>query len=580
MPSFVLPALPAGARLEVLEVGAAPVVRRFLHALDLPGLLRRRLPALPGPPPELPTATVLSVLLTNLLLARRPLYGISAWAASFVPEHLGLLPGQAALLTDDRCGRALDHLHRADRASLLTAVAVGAIRAFRLGLSRLHQDTTSVTLSGQYPGQEADTAGDPTARICRGYNKDHRPDLKQLLYNRTVTADGAVPIHCKIHDGNTADEKVHLQTWRDLCGLVGGPDFLYVADSKLCSKDNMGPITAGGGRFLTVMPRTRREDGRFRARMQEGPVNWSEVLRKANPRGRGKPEVVYHGFEDEAGSQEGYRILWYLSSQKKDRDKEARHRKVRKARKRLQRLRPPGRGKAFATEQAAREAAQKVLGKAKAEGWLRVRVEEEVRVRHVQAGPGRPGPNTLFRQVQVKRYKIRVEEDADGLRRAEACDGLFPLMTNDRKLSVAEALSAYKYQPYAEKRHEQLKTAFGVRPMWLKKARRVESLLWLYHLVEVVQALVEREVRRHMERGGIRGVALYPEGRGSKAPTAGLVLGVLQGHRRYQMLDRPGQLVHASHDPLPAAAQQVLRFLGVTPSAYGLPQPPPPPSSP
>jgi transposase len=450
MPSFVLPALPAGSRLEVLEVGAAPVVHRFLDVLDLPGLLQRHLPVLPGPAPELPTATVLSVLLSNLLLARQPLYGLSAWAASFVPDHLGLLPGQAALLTDDRCGRALDHLHRADRASLLTAVAVRTIRVFRLGLSRFHQDTTSITLSGQYPSQAADTADEPPARICRGYNKDHRPDLKQLVYNRTVTADGAVPIHCKIHDGNTTDDSVHQRTWLDLCELVGGPDFLYVADSKLCSKDNMGRIAQGGGRFLTVMPRTRGEDSRFRLWVQQNAVNWSEVLRKPNPRGKSKPEVVYHGFEEEAGSQEGYRILWYLSSQKKERDKEARQRKLRKTRKRLERLRPPGRGKAFRSEQAAREAAQKVIDKAKVGEWLRVRIEEEVQLKHVQVGPGRPGPDTLYRQVQIKRYKIRVEEDEAALRRAQACDGLFPLMTNDKMLSLAEALAAYKYQPYAE----------------------------------------------------------------------------------------------------------------------------------
>jgi transposase len=579
MPSFVLPGLPDGSRLDVLEVGAAPLVRRFLDLLGLPGLLQRHLPQLPGPQPELPTATVLGVLLHNLLLARQPLYGVSAWAASFVPDHLGLLPGQAALLTDDRCGRSLDHLHKADRASLLTAVAVRVIRLFRLGLTQFHQDTTSVTLSGQYPDQTADATDTAPARICRGYNKDHRPDLKQLVYNRTVTADGAVPIHCKIHDGNTTDDSVHLQTWLDLCELVGSTDFLYVADSKLCSKDNMRAIAEGGGRFLTVMPRTRSEDGRFRAWIQQNAVSWSEVLRKLNPRGQNKPEVVYHGFEDETPSQEGYRILWYLSSPKKQRDKQARQSKLRKARKRLERLRPPGRGKAFATEQAAREAAQKVLDKAKVQDWLRVRIDEEVRVKHVQVGPGRPGPNTRFRQVQVKRYKIRVEENEEGLRRAEVCDGLFPLMTNDKGLSLAEALAAYKYQPYAEKRHEQLKSVFGVRPMWLKKARRVESLLWLYHLVEVVQALLERQVRRHMKQAGTKSLALYPENRGSKMPTAELVLAVLQGHRRYQLLGEQGQPVHTFHDPLPAPGRQLLAFLGVSPSAYGLPQPPPGPSS-
>jgi transposase len=572
MPSFALPALPAGCRLEVLEVGAAPVIRRLLEALDLPGLLERHLPRLRGRPAGLPSSTVLCVLLTNLLLARKPLYGISAWAASFVPEHLGLAPGQAALLNDDRCGGSLDHLFRADRASLLTAVVLRAIRIFRLGLSQFHQDTTTITLSGDYPDQPAPEITDRPARICRGYNKDHRPDLKQLLYNRTITADGAVPIHCKIHDGNTSDDSVHRHTWLELQKLVGNSDFLYVADSKLCTKENMNLIAQNNGRFLTVMPRTRAEDDRFRVWMHSHQVSWSEVYRQKNPRGKEKPEVVYHGFEDQTGSQEGYRILWYLSSQKQQRDKEARQKKLNKARRRLQRLRPPGRAAAFPTEQAARQAAQRVLDKAAVQDWLRVRVEEVVQTEHVQAGRGRPGPNTLYKQVQSKTYKIRVEENSEALRQAERCDGLFPLMTNDKGLSLAEALAKYKYQPYAEKRHEQLKSVFGVRPVWLKSARRVESLLWLYHLVEMVQALLEREVRRGMEQGEITSLPLYPEGRHSAAPTAELVLRILQGHRRYQMLNEQGGVMHTFHDPLPEAARQILDFLRIDRSAYGLPR--------
>ena len=157
------------------------------------------------------------------------------------------------------------------------------------------------------------------------------------------------------------------------------------------------------------------------------------------------------------------------------------------------------------------------------------------------------------------------------MRQAERCDGLFPLMSNDKDLSLTEALAKDKYQPYAEKRHEQLKSVFCVRPVWLKSARRVESLLWLYHLVELVQALLEREVRRHMEQGEIASLPLYPEKRQSPAPTAELVLGLLQGHRRYRVLNEQGQAVHTFHDPLPEAALQVLDFLRVDRSAYGFP---------
>jgi transposase len=567
MPSFALPELPPGVRLEVLEVGAAPVVRHFLQRLDLPGLFNRHLPRLRGRQPKLPTSTVLGVLLSNLLLARRPLYGISAWAASFVPEHLGLAPGQAALLNDDRCGDSLDHYYRADRASFLTAIVLRVVDRFQLELSQFHQDTTTITLSGEYPDQPAAETTDRPARICRGYNKDHRPDLKQLLYNRTVSADGAVPVHCKVHDGNTSDSSVHRDTWLAVQKIVGSSDFLYVADSKLCNRDDMGLIAGNDGRFLTVMPRTRAEDERFRVWMHSNPVSWSEVSRKKNPRGKDKADVVYHAFEDPAGSLEGYRILWYLSSQKKQRDSDARRKKLNKTRRQLQRLRPPGRGAAFASEQAARQAAERVLSKAGVQEWLRVRIEEEVQSEHVQVGPGRPGPNTLYKQVQTRTCKIRVEDNEEALRQAERCDGLFPLMTNDKSLSLAGALAKYKYQPYAEKRHEQLKSVFGVRPVWLKNPKRVESLLGLYHLVELIQALLEREVRRHMEQNEIASLPLYPENRHSAAPTAELVLTMLRGHKRYRLLDEQGQVLHTFHDPLPEEAVQVIDFLGVDRSA-------------
>src|SRR6202011_1288806 len=98
---------------------------------------------------------------------------------------------------------------------------------------------------------------------------------------------------------------------------------------------------------------------------------------------------------------------------------------------------------------------------------------------------------------------IGVASNEAALQRAARCDGLFALMSNDKSLSVQTALQKYKYQPYAEKRHQQLKSVFAVRPVWLKNAKRVESFLWLYHLVELVQALLEREVRQQMQEAGI-----------------------------------------------------------------------------
>jgi transposase len=553
--------------LESLEVGATPLLGHFLGRLDLAGLFEGHLPALPGRQPALPTSAVLTLLVHNLLLARVPLYALPAWAARRVPEHLGLPPGQLALLNDDRTGRALDHLYKADRARLLTALVLRVVAEFELDLSEIHQDTTTVTFSGEYADQEPAEQNDRPVRITFGHNKDHRPDLKQLLYGIPITADGAVPVHCKVWDGNTTDDQVHTQTWDFLVLIIGHADFLYVADCKLCSRDNMHHIASRRGRFLTVMPRTRKEDGLFREHARNNPVGWREVHREPNPRRRDGPEQVYQGVEAPWRSAEGYRVLWYRSSAKAEQDAENRRKRLDKAREGLLTLQAK---REFDTPRQALDAGQRILEEEQVQAWLKVEAKGEKEEKYKQSGPGRPGPGTRYERVEKWRYKVAFTEDAEALKEEALTDGVFPLMSNDESLSVQEALLKYKYQPFVEKRHEQLKGGFGVAPMWLKNVKRVEALLWLYHAVELVQALVEREVRKRMEAGGVGSLALYPEGRPCDAPTSNLVFTILEGHRRHRRLDETGQELRRFHDQLPEVAREVLELLGVSLAPYGL----------
>jgi transposase len=178
--------------------------------------------------------------------------------------------GEAALLNEDRVGRALDQLFDADRGSLLTALTLHAISEFVVDCSQLHNDSTSIALHGDYRAADGRArGGKPTPAAMLGHSKDHRPDLKQLVLILTVSADGAVPLAHRVADGNTSDDSTHITTWDGLVALTGRPDFLYVADSKLCTREQMGHIDRRGGRFVTVLPRTRREDA-----LQTSPGGW------------------------------------------------------------------------------------------------------------------------------------------------------------------------------------------------------------------------------------------------------------------------------------------------------------------
>lgn len=138
---------------------------------------------------------------------------------------------------------------------------VRAVQEFGVDLQQLHNDSTTVTFSGEHRGATPETVrrGQRTLAITHGHNKDHRPDLKQLLFILTISADGAVPVHYRAADGNTTDDQTHIHTWDTLRQLVGRADFLYVANSKLCTREALTHIASHGGRFLTVLPRTRRD---------------------------------------------------------------------------------------------------------------------------------------------------------------------------------------------------------------------------------------------------------------------------------------------------------------------------------
>ncbi|EQD29356.1 Transposase-like protein, partial [mine drainage metagenome] len=137
----------------------------------------------------------------------------------------------------------------------------------------------------------------------------------------TVSADGAVPVHYRVADGSTEDSTTHRATWDLLCQLAGRTDFLYVADSKLCTHDNLTHITNGGGHFLTILPRTRKEDGDFRSWIQTHGVDWVLVRHQI---GRdGQPDASLMA-EAPWPSAEGYRVVWVLSTAKARRDADRR----------------------------------------------------------------------------------------------------------------------------------------------------------------------------------------------------------------------------------------------------------------
>ncbi len=107
----------------------------------------------------------------------------------------------------------------------------------------------------------------------------------------------------------------------------------------------------------------------------------------------------------------------------------------------------------------------------------------------------------------------------DNIKQESLTDGIFPLITNLREHKPKEALEIYKYQPFLEKRHSQLKTYQQIAPVFLKKPQRVIAYLHMHVMALMVATLIERQLRIAMKRKSIKSLPIYPEGKPCKYPT-------------------------------------------------------------
>lgn len=549
-------------RVESRTWGALPLVNPFIERVGLDDILGRYLPSR-DPRQKLPPARAIGVLVRNLIVSRRPLYALSEWASPREPVLVGLTPAQMELVNDDRVGRALDRLFLADRASLVTDVVVRAVREFKLKLRELHNDSTTITFHGLYVLADGRPyRGKPTLVATWGHNKDHRPDLKQLLYQLTITTDGAVPLHYHAWDGNTSDDQTHIATWDVLCQIAGGPDFLYVGDCKVCTAATMKHIDRKKGRFLTILPGTRKEDRDFRSWLMAHEVPWQEVWRRVGVRGRKDAVDVYRAYEWPLPSAEGFRIAWIHTTEKEKRDRDERETKLESARRALEDLKRRLASPKCPLRERGKVDREVRVALGPASTWIKVDVRILPKEDFRQEKRGRPGPNTRYRKTVRERFGIDWQVDQEAVRLEARTDGVFPLITNDRKLTLQKLLLAYKRQPQVEQRFDGLKNAHDVAPQYLKRIWRIEALLCCYFLALLVDALLERKLRRGMKHARLKELPLYPEGRECRHPTTARVIELFEGlqvHRLYR-----GRELEDTYAPeINRLQRKVLKLLGI-----------------
>jgi len=502
----------ASTRFETTAVGALPVLSALLEQWGLARLIDEVVPW----EGDVSLGTLVEVLVVNRVEKPEAMYAVGEWAAEAgVADYYGLTAEQ---LNDDRLGRALERLGEHAEAAQ-TQLTLAAVKHWRLDVHEIHYDISNVEFFGAFADAQPSDAPDPgegpsptqwspVACPAYGHTKSGRADVKQIQFGLNVTADGGVPLSHQALDGNAAEARTHVANLLRLGRLFPKHRFLYTADTKLDTPENLVAAMATGGRFLCggAFTQPLQEQCR-RLRKQLRPVAYCPPSHAQRP-----PEERDHylGFEvgeELAGEFEGrkvrskYRLIFFHSSAKAKQQAETRERHLNKIRTEF--------------ELIARN-----LGK------YSFKTEEAIRRRLERA-------RALYREGKLFQYTLTHARGTFGLqwrldeaelKRWQQTEGIFVLKTNLSKKDwpLEAILAKYRDQSKVERRFHYMKGPLAVAPMFLKNPARIAGLLFIVVLAVTLLALIERQVRKNLKGKPLKG--LYPEGRVTRTPTAARVL--------------------------------------------------------
>jgi transposase len=503
--------------LQTQVIGALPVIQAYFDKLDLAATIDRLVPW----QGEVPLGTLTEILIANRLLAPKPLYRLGEWAEQ--AGLTGFYQLSAQQLNDDLFGRALARLavHAPDAEA---ALVLRAVKVFRLDLSKIHYDITTVELFGAYQnyvqqlatqtqGQQtqAQPAPGPDYRPpvpTYGRSKSGRKDLKQVQLGLNVLGDGAVPLLHTPLDGNTAEASTHQANLQRLRAVLPTSKFLLISDSKGDSQDNLLRIALENCEFLCT--------GAFTPELQQRYLKLKDKMHQIdyypNSQEQKKPEErdAYRAHEVQellTGEVDGqkvrlrYRLIFVWSQARARQQCQTRERHVSKITEKFEKV-------------------QKNLNK------YTLKTPQAI-VARLEKAKGQYSEGTLFHyelRERAGQFQLSWWLDEKELAEWKALEGVYVLKTNQSRSRhpVVQVLRTYKEQSQVERRISHIKGPLAVAPAFLENPQRIAGLLCVVVWALLVMALLERQVRRGL--GGKPMYGLYPEGRPCRAPSGPTIL--------------------------------------------------------
>ena len=386
----------------------------------------------------------------------------------------------AADLNDDVLGRTLDAISAYGPTELFNDIALNVMSHLDIGIQRLHADTTSFSVQGEYEGYDGQSA----IEITLGHSKDGRMDLKQFVLGLVTNQDG-IPLFAKSYSGNASDKNTIIEAFMKIKnGLNLNDAAYYIADSAVYSEKNIQQL---GTKMLwiTRIPATITES----ERLLDCDVELVECL-----------DSRYKCFST-TSNYGGIPQKWvlYQSQPMQERKEKTFEKQIEKESKQAERSLAKLKRREFACEADARKEAELWLAE---HPFYRFK-DLSVKLINRRDGKLRGRPKKGEELLEVHLIEAEIEINAEKVADAKSKLGRFILATNDLNLDHNTILNYYKGQQAVERGFRFLKDkSFRVAEVYLKKEERIEALAMIMVLTLMIYSVAEWMLRKRMRETG------------------------------------------------------------------------------
>ncbi|PAX52322.1 IS1634 family transposase [Brunnivagina elsteri] len=429
---------------------------------------------------------VKAIIINGLGFVSRPLYLFSQF---FEDKGIEILLGEGVksdYINDDKIGRVMDKLYKYGLNNLFIEIVLSVIKKFNIDTKYSHLDATSFHLHGEYKtdknkDKEEKIIKERPIIITKGYSRDHRPDLKQVVLDLITSSDGDIPLLMRAGDGNEADKAVFGKILVEFKKQIVF-DSIMVCDSALYSQENLKLIEHL--KWISRVPMTIKKAQELVESVEIEEISAEEREKRASQNLDGykwKEEIVNYG---------GIKQVWLIveSQKRKDSDLEKLDKKLKKEKDKVEKLLKELKKEDFETPEQARYKLKGINKKLKLFEIKEVKLIESIskdkKIIYKMEGVGYEKPE----EIEIQRKEA----------------GRFILATNlvdENKLEPEEIITTYKNQQSCEIGFRFLKgPLFFADSFFVENPERIETMLFLMSLCLLVYNLGQRELRNSLKR--------------------------------------------------------------------------------